>query len=110
MDIKLPPQKKTYKQKNKKWRKECANALDTGISYHFNASTRRTVKNKYINQNLYEGKLDMNDMVQVLNPGNTIAEFVPKNIQHQPIMVPKIDLLVGEELKRPFDWAVMVSC
>jgi len=109
MDIKLPPQKKTYKQKTKKWRKECADALDTGISYHFNASTRRTVRNKYINQNLYEGKLDMQDMVKVLNPGNMIADFVPKHIQHQPIMVPKIDLLVGEELKRPFDWAVMVG-
>ncbi len=109
MDIKLPPQKKTYKQKNTKWRKECANALDTGVSYHFNASTRRTVKNKYINQNLYEGKLDPRDMVSVLNPGNVDASFIPKNIQHQPILVPKIDLLVGEELKRPFDWAVMIG-
>jgi len=109
MDIKLPPQKKTYKQKTKKWRKECADSLDVGISYHFNASTRRTVKNKYINQNLYEGKLDMRDMVTVLNPGNMRADFIPKNIQHQPIMVPKIDLLVGEELKRPFDWSVMVG-
>jgi hypothetical protein len=109
MDIKLPPQKKAYKQKNKEWRKACLNALDTGLSYQYNLGTRRTIKSKIICQDLYEGKLNIPDMIKVINPSNTIADFVPNDIQHQPILVPKIDLLVGEELKRPFDWTVMVG-
>lgn len=109
MDIKLPPQKKAYKQKTNTWRKECVDALDTGISYHFNRGTRRSVKNKIINQDLYEGRLNMQDLLQVLNPTNTKSSYIPKTIQHHPIVVPKINLLVGEELKRPFDWSVMVG-
>jgi hypothetical protein len=109
MDIKLPPQKKTYKQKDKAWRQSCVDALDRGMSYQYNLGTRRTIRAKILNQNLYEGKLDIPDMVKVINPSSTLADFVPNDIQHQPIIVPKIDLLVGEELKRPFDWTVMVG-
>lgn len=109
MDIKIPPQKKTFKQKDKVWRKECVDSLDKGLSYSYNLGTRRTIRNKIINQNLYEGKLDIADMMKVLNPSNTKADYIPRDIQHQPIIVPKIDLLVGEELKRPFDWTVMVG-
>lgn len=109
MDIKLPPQKKTFKQKNKQWREECVSSLDKGLSYHYNSGTRRNIRNKIINQNLYEGKLDIADMMKVINPSNTKADYIPLDIQHQPIIVPKIELLVGEELKRPFDFTVMVG-
>ena len=109
MDIKLPPQKKAFSQKGKTWRIECIDALDTGVSYHYNFSTRRSVRNKIINQNLYEGKINLKDMVKVLNPANTRAAYIPTDIQHQPIIVPKIDLLVGEDLKRPFDYTAMVG-
>lgn len=109
MDIKLPPQKKTYKQKDKSWRKECVDMLDRQLSFAYNQGTRRTIRNKVINQRLYEGKLDIQDMLQVINPANTKASFIPSQIQHYPILVPKIDLLVGEELKRPFDYTVSIS-
>jgi len=109
MVVKLPPQKKSYKAKNEKWRKECVDTLDTSLTYHFNEGVRRSVKNKIINQDLYEGKLNMHDVTKVLNPTNTRAVYIPNEIQHHPIVVPKIKLLVGEELKRPFDWAVAVG-
>ena len=67
MDIKLPPQKKAYRQKTKEWREECVNSLDKGLSYAYNLATRRTIRNKIVNQNLYEGKLDINDVMKVLN-------------------------------------------
>jgi hypothetical protein len=109
MDIKLPPQKKSYKQKDLVWKKQCVDALDKGMSYQYNLGTRRTIRAKILNQNLYEGKIDITDMTKVINPANTVADFVPNDIQHHPILVPKIDLLVGEHLKRPFDWTVMVG-
>jgi len=109
MIVKLPAQKKSFKSKDTAWKKECTDALDNSLSYHYNEGTRRSVKNKIINQELYEGKLNMRDVTKVLNPTNTRAAYIPSNIQHHPIIVPKIKLLVGEELKRPFDWTVAVG-
>jgi hypothetical protein len=109
MDIKLPPQKKSFKQKDLTWKKQCMDALDKGMSYQYNLGTRKTIRAKILNQNLYEGKIDITDMMKVINPSNTVADFVPNDLQHHPIIVPKIDLLVGEHLKRPFDWTVMVG-
>ena len=63
MDIKLPPQRKSYKAKTKQWRKDCINALDTTTSFYYNTTTRDKVRNKIINQELYEGKLNEADMV-----------------------------------------------
>ena len=42
-------------------------------------------------------------MSLILNPDNTDASYVPENIQHYPIMVSKLNVLRGEELKRRFD-------
>ena len=48
-------------------------------------------------------------MTNVVNPHQVEATYVPDNIPHQPIIVPKIDLLVGEEIKRRFDWSCVVT-
>ena len=109
MDINLPPQRKPYKSKDKQWRRDCINVLDTATSMYTNENTRRRVANKIINQELYEGKLNIPDMVQMINPYNVTAETIPTNITHHPIVVPKIDLLVGEEVKTPFDWSVIIG-
>ncbi len=109
MDVQLPPQRKTFKSKNKAWRKDCINAMDTATSLYNNDNTRRRVRTKIINQELYEGLLNMQDMTQMINPYNVVAETIPTNIVHHPIVVPKIDLLVGEEAKAPFAWSVMIG-
>ena len=109
MDVNLPAQRKTFKAKNKAWRKDCMNSLDTATSLYYNDTTRRRVYHKIINQELFEGKVNMDDMVQLINPYNVAAETIPTNIVHHPIAVPKINLLIGEESKRPFDWSVIVG-
>jgi len=109
MDINLPPQRKTYKSKDKAWRKDTVDALDTSTSLYTNDNTRRNIRHKIINQELYEGKLNIGDMTQMINPYNVAASTIPNNLPHHPIVVPKIDLLVGEEAKSPFDWAVIVG-
>ena len=109
MDVNLPYQRKSFKSKTRKWRKECVDALDTSTSLYNNDSTRRRIRTKIINQELYEGKLNVSDMVQMINPYGIAAETIPTNMAHHPIVAPKIDLLVGEESKGPFPHSVIVG-
>ena len=104
----MPPQRLSYRRKTKQWRK---NNVDSGDKHSFynNESVRKGLKNKIINLNLYNGIVDIKDLVDVVNPYNLNASFVPDNIPHHPIVVPKIDLLMGEEIKRRFDWKVIVT-
>lgn len=104
----LPPQRLAYRKKTKKWRKECLDYADKHSFYH-NESVRKSLKNKVINLNLYNGIVDIRDIADVVNPYGIDASFIPENIPHHPILVPKVDLLVGEEIKRRFDWRFVVA-
>jgi len=104
----MPRQKLSYKQKNKQWRIENINHADK-FSFYNNERVRQTLKNRIINLNLYNGRVTPSDIVNTLNPHGIDADFIAKEIPHHPILVPKIDILVGEELNRPFDWFFTVS-
>jgi len=104
----LPPQRLPYIKKTKPWRKDNVDYADKHSFYH-NESVRKSLKNKVINLNLYNGVVDIRDLTTTVNPYQMDASFIPDNIPHHPIVVPKIDLLVGEEIKRRFDWNVIVT-
>lgn len=103
-----PQQRLSYKKKTKKWRIDNIQYAN-GQSYYVNERVRKSVRNKVINLNLYNGIVDIRDLNALVNPYHMEASFIPDNIPHHPIMVPKIDLLVGEEIKRRFDWTVVVT-
>lgn len=103
----LPPQRLAYSKKTKDWRKKNLDYADRHSFYH-NENVRKSLKNKVINLNLYNGIVDVRDIADVVNPNHLDASFIPENIPHHPIIVPKVDLLVGEEIKRRFDWRVVV--
>jgi len=105
---KMPRQKLSYKSKNKTWRKENVDQGDK-FSYYTNESVRQTIQNRVTNLNLYNGILDPRDLVTTLNPHGLKADFIPEEIPHHPIMVPKLDVLVGEEINRKFDWHLTVT-
>ncbi len=107
--IRLPQQKKSYRAKSKDWRKDTMDAIDNGVSYRNNESVRRSIREKYIDSNLYDGKLDMTDMMSTVSSSGVLNAYVPKKIQHRPIIRPKIELLLGEASKDPFSWSVMVT-
>jgi hypothetical protein len=104
----MPRQRLPYKMKTKEWRIDCIDYADRH-SFYNNERVRKSLQNKIINLNLYNGIVDVRDLANVVNPHQVEASFVPDNIPHHPILVPKIDLLVGEEIKRRFDWSVIVT-
>jgi hypothetical protein len=112
MDIrhnsKLPRQRLPYAKKNKQWRQDCMMYGDSH-SFYNNEAIRKSLKNKVINLNLYNGIVDIRDLSNVVNPSQIEASYVPDNLPHHPILVPKIDLLVGEEIKRRFDYNLIVT-
>lgn len=107
-NVPQPRQRLSYKEKTKQWRKDVMDYADTHSFYH-NEEVRKSLKNKSINLNLYNGIVDVRDLTDVVNPHHLDASYVPDNIPHHPIVVPKIDLLVGEESKRRFDYYAVVT-
>jgi len=104
----FPKQKKSFKSKGKKWRQDHLDWADQN-SFLNNGIIRRKLKNRRINLNLYNGKADINDMKLILNPGGMEQFYIPDNIQHYPIITPRVNVLVGEEKRRKFDWTVKIT-
>lgn len=105
---KQPVQRLPYRKKTKEWRKENVDAGDH-YSFYNNESVRQTLKNKVINLNLYNGIINPQDLHETINPHDMRASYIPKTIPHHPVMNSKIDLLVGEEINRRFDYNVLVT-
>tara|TARA_R100000152_G_C6780883_1_gene214278 strand:- start:1548 stop:4040 length:2493 start_codon:yes stop_codon:yes gene_type:complete len=103
----LPKQKLSRSKKTKNWGKSCIDELEkvtySDISYNGRSSRHR----KQINYDLYNGTLDQKDFEYVINPYGYNKDEFPANLQHYDIISPKIQLLMGEEIKRPFNFKVI---
>ncbi len=104
----FPAQKLSFRSKGTAWRRDHLDWADSN-SYLNNSTIRRKYKNKYINLNLYNGRVDVNDMKLILNPGGLEKFFVPDHIQHYPVITPRVNVLVGEEKRRKFDWSIQIT-
>lgn len=104
----FPSQKKSYKEKNLKWMKDC---VDAGESYSMwrDQGLRKSYYNKKTNFNLYSDILDPTDIEKTCNPFGVLGLQAPAKMQNYPICNPKIDVLVGESIKRRFEWVVKVT-
>lgn len=104
----FPPQQIAYNKKTKAWRKKVMDWADSKTFFNYSL-VRKSVVHKKINYDLLNGKLHMNDLELVLNPENLQAGFIPERIQHYPVMNSKLNVLIGEESKRVFDYRVIVT-
>src|SRR3990167_5697500 len=103
----FPSQKKSISEKSDKWAKECIDAAEALILFR-DQKIRQSSYNKRVNYNLANDILDKRDMENVVNPLGLRGATFPAKMQNYPLINPKIDLLVGEEIKRKFDWKVRV--
>lgn len=103
----LPRQKLPRSKKGKKWARTCIDELEKITYGDIQYNGRSSRFKKQINYDLFNGKLDQNDFQYVLNPfGFNEGEF-PASMQHYDIISPKLQLLIGEEIKRPFNFKVV---
>jgi len=102
----FPKQKISSGAKNLPWAKKC---IDKAI--HLNSlehpKIRQSYSNKIVNYNLANDILDKRDVEQTTNPFRIKGMTFPAQMRNYNIVMPKIDLLVGEEAKRPFDWKLI---
>jgi len=100
-----PIQKLSIKRKGEEWRKQNVDyyisKYDTTFTY--GASKKDKMKICY---NLYSGIFDESDLKYVTDPYK-VRDGFPASIQNFNIIKPKIDLLVGEETKRPYSYKVI---
>ena len=103
----LPRQRISRNKKGKKWGRACIDELEKITYGDVNYNGRSSRYKKQVNYDLFNGKLDQNDFSHVLNPfGFNEAQF-PATMQHYDIISPKLQLLMGEEIKRPFNFKVV---
>ena len=107
-NVQFPAQAIPFKRKGTAWRKQVVNWAKNRTFQTYNPC-RKTIIHKKINYDLIKGILHINDMALILNPENLQGNFIPENIQHYPIMNSKLNVLKGEEIKRPFDFKVIVT-
>lgn len=100
-----PKQKLSRKDKTDKWAREC---VDWVIQASSNNRYSNYTKIK-ANYDLYNNIIDMDDFKYVTNPYGVEQNF-PARLHNYNIITPKINLLAGEEIKRPFNFrAVAVN-
>jgi hypothetical protein len=106
--LNFPGQVKSSKSKTLKWRKQHLQWAAEKAVYGYDL-VRKSVRHKKINQDLLLGKLHMSDLQLFVNPDNIDASYIPEQIVHYPIMNTKLEVLIGEESKRIFDYRVIVT-
>ena len=105
----MPPQKKSFASKGEAWRKECVDAaIQIGL-YGSSSSLRASKSEMKANYKLYDGIIDQRDVDKTVNPWGLSATDFPADMFCYPIGTNKINLLVGEESKRRFDWRIRVT-
>ena len=98
----MPSMVISEKEKTKDWCRQVLNAVTSymgaeGGSYH----TSRTKDNR--NYQIYNGQLNQADYSYITEQ---YGLTYPARLVNYPIVTPKIDLLLGEELRRPMDTKV----
>lgn len=103
----FPIQKLPMSKKTKDWREACVNYIighSQGGSRNGNTRTRKEEMQTYYD--LYNSIYNEKDLKYVTNPFKQQDGF-PAMAQDYNIIKPKIDLLLGEETKRPFNFKVV---
>lgn len=102
----FPQQKLTLAQKDEQWQHKCVDYIIGEGS--FGTSGRRDTQHGEMQTyyNLYNSIFDEKDFKRITNPFKVDDGF-PATPQDFNIIRPKIDLLIGEETKRPLNFRVI---
>lgn len=101
----LPKQKLPESEKNEQWYKDC---VDQGLALinSYDSLRRSSRYNKKINYDLYSNVFHTEDLMYVLNPLGLEENTVPAELRHYDVITPVLNLLIGEESARIFNYLV----
>jgi len=101
----IPRQAISYKKKDKQWHIDCVDAF---ISMSRLNGEIRKEDLRYLYE-YYNGVIRETDYNYVLNPygAKSLRKGFPSMIRNYPLIKPIIDLLLGEQIKRPFNFSVI---
>ena len=102
----FPQQKLPLSKKDKQWKHDCVNYI-IGEGNVVSGGMQKThfgeIQTYY---DLYNSIFDENDFKRITNPFK-VADGFPATPQDFNIIRPKVDLLIGEETKRPLNFRVV---
>ena len=101
----MPYQMLPMREKDEKWRKACVDAIIGKFYFGDNNNGHRRDQMR-ISYDLYNSIFDERDLRYVTDPYKVNDSF-PASLQNYNIIKPKVDLLMGEESKRPFSIRVV---
>ena len=102
----FPQQKLPLSKKNERWQHDCVNYIigeGNVVSGGMNKTAYGEMQTYY---NLYNSIFDEKDFKRITNPFK-VEDGFPATPQDFNIIRPKIDLLIGEETKRPMNFQVV---
>lgn len=100
--VQWPSQKISDRNKTEDWGKQNIDAAISSMAFDTVSGVRETRRNKIINYNLANNILDRSEVERTVNPFNIQGYEYPTELNNYPIVMPKIDILVGEELKMSY--------
>ena len=105
----MPPQRIAYTKKNKDWYVQNELYLEA-LLLNNNLGNYTSVARILDNKNLfYYNIVNRNEVAQIVNPHGGKGIDIPEDFKHYPRGVPRVNTLVGEELKRRFEYSVYVT-
>lgn len=105
----MPPQRIPDSQKDDEWIMACTDATVNMGQLNSSYKNRETRYKKQVNYNLSVGKFDEKDMLYVTDSFGLGQKYGgnPASMRDYNILKPIMEVLKGEELKRPFGFTVM---
>ena len=106
----FPQQRLSKKNKiknNYSWAKSVIDEIERQSSDNRIDSNSNTLDKKKVNYDLFNGKLDREDFEYVCKPYGMDVGEMPAELRHYDITSPKLRVLFGEEIKRPFNYKVV---
>ena len=101
----FPQQKLPLSKKNERWQHDCVNYIIGEGNVVTGGASKTSFGEMQTYYNLYNSIFDEKDFKRITNPFKVDDGF-PATPQDFNIIRPKIDLLIGEETKRPMNFQV----
>ena len=102
----FPVQKLPRSKKTKQWGEKCVDSIIGRSSMGVVVNGHDRKERMSVAYELYNGNFDEKDFKHVTDPFK-VGDSFPAKMQNYNIIRPKVDLLIGEESKRPFNFRII---